>query len=314
MKNSEKFFSKLIVVWLLAALCCLLWGSAFPAIKTGYELFKIDTNDTASIILFAGLRFTTAGILTIIIFSLIDKKPLKPAKKSISKISVLALFQTIFQYAFFYLGLAKTTGDRASVINATSVFISLLISCLLFKMEKLTFSKIIGCIIGFSGVVLVSLDIFSGSSDLTFFGELFILLSSISYAFSSVFMKRYSKTENPAMLSGYQFFAGGLVLVLVGIFSGGRISNFNYKSVFLLIYLAFVSAIAYSLWSILLKYNPVSRVAVCGFMTPIFGYMLSIIFSNEKSNMGIIGLPSLFLVASGIVLVNLKSKNKYDKF
>lgn len=314
MKNSDKFFSSLIVVWLSAALCCLLWGSAFPAIKIGYELFRIDSDDIPSIILFAGIRFVIAGILTIIIFSVVDKKALIPSKNSFSKIGVLALFQTVFQYAFFYLGLAKTTGDRASVINATSVFIALLISSLIFKLEKLTLTKIIGCLIGFSGVVLVSLDVFSDKSKVTFLGEAFILLSSVSYAFSSVFMKCYSKNNNPAMLSGYQFAAGGFVLVIAGVFSGGKISYFNFKSVLLLIYLALVSAIAYSLWSILLKYNPVSKVAVCGFMTPVFGYMLSVMFSNEKSNVGVLGLPALFLVVAGIVLVNLKSKNMYDNF
>jgi drug/metabolite transporter (DMT)-like permease len=42
----------------------------------------------------------------------------------------------------------------------------------------------------------------------------------------------------------------------------------------MLLYLALVSAVAYSLWGILLKYNPISRVAVFGFMTPVFGVIL----------------------------------------
>ncbi|MFR5876530.1 MAG: DMT family transporter [Eubacterium sp.] len=309
MNLKKSFLSKSIVVWLLAAVCCFLWGSAFPAIKIGYHLFKIDTNDIASILLFAGLRFALAGVLTIIIFSIINKKPLFPYKNAFPKIGVLSLFQTIIQYVFFYLGLAYTTGDRASVIQGTNVFMALMISSLIFKLEKLSANKILGSIIGFAGVLIVSLDVFTQNAENSFKGEIFVLLSTVSYAFSSVFMKRYSAEYNPAMLSGWQFVLGGAVMILCGLISGGHISVLNVKSVLLLIYLAMLSAVAYSLWSILLKYNPVSKVTVCGFLTPVFGFILSSLFAGEGDSMSILGVIALLLVVIGMVLVN-KQNNK----
>ena len=50
---NKSFFQKTIVVWVGALICCALWGSAFPAIKTGYILFNIDTKDIPSLLLFA---------------------------------------------------------------------------------------------------------------------------------------------------------------------------------------------------------------------------------------------------------------------
>ena len=85
---------------------------------------------------------------------------------------------------------------------------------------------------------------------------------------------------------------------------GGKISGFTVKSTLLLIYLALISAVAYSLWSILLKYNPVSKVAVCGFMTPVFGYALSSLFASEGQKMGAIGVVALLLVVLGMIIVN----------
>ena len=38
METKEKFMQKTIVVWLGALVCCLLWGSAFPCIKIGYQM------------------------------------------------------------------------------------------------------------------------------------------------------------------------------------------------------------------------------------------------------------------------------------
>lgn len=302
----ENKLSNKYVVWFVASICCLLWGSAFPMIKIGYESLSISASDTPTIVLFAGIRFTLAGVLTIIIFSFANKKLLIPSKKSFKNIGVLSLFQTILQYLFFYLGLAFTTGTKASVINGTSVFIAFLVSALLFKQENITVNKTIGCIIGFVGVVIAGL--FGGNENLSLqIGDLFILLSAVSYSLSSVFMKKYSKSDNPAMLSGYQFVFGGLVMSLVGFLLGGRI-NFNIKGVLIIIYLAFLSAIAYSLWSILLKYNDVSKIAVCGSMTPIFGFMLSLVLLGETNGSIIYNLIGLVFVVIGIISVNIKKK------
>lgn len=50
--------TKTWVVAALASVCCMLWGSAIPVIKTGYRLLSLDSADTASQIVFAGIRFT----------------------------------------------------------------------------------------------------------------------------------------------------------------------------------------------------------------------------------------------------------------
>lgn len=103
--KSENILKKDPVIVLLAMICCLLWGSAFPCIKIGYRLFDISANDSFTQILFAGIRFSLAGIFTIAIGSVTSKKLLLPSHNSLYKIVVLALFQTVLQYIFFYLGL-----------------------------------------------------------------------------------------------------------------------------------------------------------------------------------------------------------------
>ena len=58
----EAVLQKGVVVMLLALVCAMLWGSAFPCIKIGYGLFRVASGDAAGQILFAGIRFTLAGI------------------------------------------------------------------------------------------------------------------------------------------------------------------------------------------------------------------------------------------------------------
>ena len=310
MKVKEQFMQKTIVVWLGALLCCALWGSAFPCIKIGYRMFDITSADVAAQILFAGCRFTLAGILALLIGSVMNRRLLIPKRESYGKILRLSMLQTVAQYLFFYVGLANTTGVKASIIEGVNVFIAILVAGLLFHQEKITAKKMIGCAVGFAGVVLVNLSGTGVDFQFSFLGEGFIFLSTIAYAFSSVYLKRYSQEENPVVLSGWQFVIGGLIMIGCGLVAGGRLAMWTGGGVAMLVYLAMISAVAYSLWGILLKYNPVSRVAVFGFMNPVFGVILSALLLNETGSLGSMSLAALVLVCMGIYVVNVQPKTE----
>lgn len=121
MDKKERVLKKTWVVCLLAMICCLLWGSAFPCVKVGYRLFGIGGVDTAAQILFAGIRFTLAGVLVIVIGSLMSGKFLRPDRAALPKIGKVCLLQTVVQYIFFYVGLAHTTGVRGAIVEASNV-------------------------------------------------------------------------------------------------------------------------------------------------------------------------------------------------
>ena len=245
MNKNKSLLEKPTMVVIVAVLCCLLWGSAFPCIKLGYQLFDIPSGDSSSQILFAGIRFTLAGILVILAGSMMQGKLLKPSKAAIPKVLKLCMFQTVLQYIFFYIGLAHITGVKGSIVNAVNVFFTILVSCLLFRLEKLDRQKLMGCIIGFAGVIIVNLG---GEFDMsfTFLGDGFLMISAFAYALSSVLIKIYGKDENPVMLSGYQFAAGGLIMILAGLAMGGRLNVVTFQGILLLLYMAFISAGAYS--------------------------------------------------------------------
>ncbi|MCI9085258.1 MAG: EamA family transporter [Clostridia bacterium] len=306
---NQNTLTKTPVVCALAILCCILWGSATPSIKIGYELFSIASGDTASQILFAGMRFILAGILTILFGSLLSRKALVPKKKSIPSIVKLAMVQTILQYVFFYIGHAHTSGVKAAIINGSNVFLSILFAVLIFKYEKMTWIKLIGCIAGFAGIVIINLTGGGIDMNMSFLGEGAILISAAAYALSSGMIKKYSQDENPVVLSGYQFFLGGLVMSIAGLIAGGKVSGFTFSSTMLLIYLAMISSVAYTVWGVLLKHNPVAKVTVFGFTNPMFGVLLSAIFLGEKNQaFGIQGIIALVLVCFGIFIINKAKK------
>lgn len=306
-EKTTALLRKTPVICLVAGVCSFLWGSAFPFIKIGYDLFSIAADDTGSQMLFAGIRFTLAGILAAIAGSFIRKKPLLPEKKDIAPIFVLSLFQTILQYFFFYIGMANTSGVKGSVIIGSSSFVAILVASLVFRTEKLTIKKVIGSIVGFSGIILINLQgLTDGTMKIT--GEGFVFLSTVAYAFSSCIMKKYSDRHDTFVLSSYQFIVGGIVMSAAGLMMNGHVTASGISGLAVLLYLSFLSAAAYTLWSILLKYNDVSSVSVFGFMNPMFGFILSAILLDERSEAtGIKGILAIILVCIGIFIVN---KNK----
>lgn len=306
-KKSTKIFSNMIFVTFAALLCCALWGSATPFIKIGYELM-MPAKDVPSTILFAGIRFTFAGIITVLIYSIARRKFLYPKRRNIGRVALVASVQTVIQYIFFYVGLANTTGVKGTILTGSNAFFALLIASLIFRQEKLTVRKIVACLIGFSGIILVNLN--GLNLNMNFTGDCFVLFSSISYAFSSVLIKIFSKDEDPVVISGYQFMMGGAFMIILGLVLGGNVVVGSFKALGVLAYLSLLSAIAYSLWGVLLKHNPVSRVSIFNFMTPVMGVILSELMLTESSSVSPINLIlTIILVSSGIILLNYKKQN-----
>lgn len=308
MENQSKL-SKLHICIPLALICCFLWGSAFPSIKVGYALFHIGGDDSYSQILFAGIRFFLAGIMVILAGSFLQKRVLYPKNRAeIGRAALLSLFQTILQYTLFYIGLAHTSGVKSSILIAVNVFFSILVSTLVFKIEKLTVQKSIGAVLGFAGIVVINVtaDGFGGGFSLN--GEGFMILSSLAYSVSGVLIKMYSEKSDTVMLSGWQFLFGGAFMMLFGFAAGGRIPQAGgVKGILMILYLAFISAAAYTVWGMLLKYNSVSKISVIGLMNPVFGVILSAVFLGEAEEaLSLKNLCALVLVCLGIAVVNSK--------
>jgi len=306
-KDTQVIWQRFPVLFLTALFCCILWGSASPAIKIAYELFHIDPGDTASRIMLAGARFMIAGGLTIVLGSLLERRFLHPAKNSWRCVGVLALFQTVGQYFFFFMALANISGVRGSVINAAGNFFAILLAAYVFRLEKMTFRKLAGCAVGFMGILMIlgGAKAFLEGGGITFAGEGAMVIAALFYAASGCLIKIFSKLEDPVVLSGYQFAAGGLVLFAVGVLMGGRLVFYSRACVLNLIYMGFISAGAYTLWGILLKHNPVSRVSILGFMNPVMGVLLSALFLHEGGEaFSLKGMLALLLVSAGIIIVN----------
>ena len=300
--NPQTFFSDRRVVVLLASFCCLLWGSAYPAIKNGYAMFGIAANDIPSKMVFAGYRFVFAGLLLLILAMVMRRNIFVMNTRNLLSTSLLGLTQTSVQYVFFYIGLAYTTGVKSSIMNATGTFFSVLMAHFIYRNDRLTLNKVVGCLIGFAGVMVVNFSHDLLDFNFTLLGEGFVVIAAFILSAAMIYGKKLSQTMDSVVLTGYQLSIGGLALVLLGYATGGTLTGFTLQSTALMAYMVLLSSAAFALWTVLLKYNRVGMVSVFNFLVPIFGAVLSAIFLGE-SILEWKNVAALLLVCGGIWLV-----------
>ena len=312
--QNKQTLSKPLVVMLLAGLCCLLWGSAIPFINLGYRYFGVSAGDTATQILFGGCRFFLAGFLTILFESVARKSPAFPKRTSWGNVVKLSLAQTIIQYVFFYIGVAHTASAKGAIIQGLQAFTSILIACFIFRTERMNALKWIGGLIGVAGVVVVNWtkDGFGGGVRLI--GEGFVIISMVASACSTGLIKKFGQFDSPVVMSGWQFMLGGAAMALGGFAAGGRLVSDNPMAYAVLLYLALLSAVAYSLWAVLLRVNPVSRVAVYTFLQPIFGVILSLLLVDRNSDAPLLRYAAaLAMICVSIAVVNRGQRQEEAK-
>ena len=139
----------------------------------------------------------------------------------------------------------------------------------------------------------------------TLLGDGAVLLAALANGFSISLFKRYAEGEDTLTLCGYQFIVGGGLLLLTGLCFGGTLPYFTGQSLLLLGYMVLLSAVAQTIWSALTRYNPVGRVAVYGFLNPVFGVLLSALLLREgQQAFTPYSLAALVLVCVGIFVVN----------
>lgn len=304
--QQENLWTNRYFVAIMAIIACILWGSAFPVLKITYAELQIGTSDVSARMLIAGARFFLAGVILFLVQGLFFRQPVKIKRKSIMPLFWLGLAQTGLQYFFFYNGVANSTGIKSAILNSVGNFFVVIFAHFVYTDDRLNTGKILGLITGFVGIVLVNWQPGGAgfSWDFSLVGEGFLILAGLTSVLGTFQAKKLASSINPVTVNAYQLVMGSILLLVLGIpaLLGEGLTTTPLFWV-LFIYTAFLSAIAFSIWYTLLKYNKAGEVTIYRFMIPISGTLLSGIFlPDEHLTLSI--MFALFLVAFGIGAVN----------
>lgn len=306
--KTDSILTNKVVVGLLASLCCIFWGSTFPCTKMGYALLQVGSGDSAAQLLISGYRFIIAGGMIVLWNSLRRKKLMFPRGGHEWRVVLLIGLINLLQYICFVIGIAHTSGVHGSITNAVNPFLMILFAAFLFHQEKMSLRKVLGCVAGFGGVILINLGGLGQGGGFSLIGEGLILVSSSWFALATVVTKHYSKTVDPMIISGCQLFFSSFAMVALGLAGGGELypSAGGYG---IIVYMGVSAGIAYALWAILMQKNPVSSVSVYNFMNPVAGVLLSMVLLQESGDTALWqAFAALALVCLGIYIINRPEK------
>lgn len=300
-KKYVSIFQRPFWVAVFAFSAAISWGWAYPLIKLGFDEFGITRDMTGSKMLFAGVRFMISGALILLIARLLKRSFKVNSGNGILYILLFALLNTSLHYAFFYIGLSHSDGARAAILNSLGVFMLVLLACIFFKSDKLTIRKIVGCTVGFAGILALNLD--SGASgEFSMMGDGMIVLNAMCAAFAGLMTRGLGKYADVFVATGYSLAVGGVFLLLPGLFLGGTLPAITFYGVVILGLLVCISTLGFTLYNKLLSCNPVGKVAIFNSLIPVVGAITSCLCLDEPFYWKY--LIAACLATAGIYVIN----------
>lgn len=279
---------------LYAILASVLWAIVNPFIKQGLSYDFTPMN-------FAGLRFTTVGI---ILFAYTWHKGMWTEIKQHGKLFInLILINMFMGYTAFYFGVDFVSGAISSIIMGMTPLINVLLAHALASNDKLNVYKIISLVVSLIGLILI-VGMGSNGKPLDWkgiSGIVLLLLSIIFQGYSAISVSEDKGKVNPIFLNAVQMFFGGLLIYIVGITTEGYHSFIGKPMGFYVSLgtLVFISVFAFSFWFIALqsKGAKVSDINMCRLINPILGAVLSwMMLAGEH--------PTFSTVAGMIIIVS----------
>ena len=304
-------FQRHVWVALLAFTAAFSWGWAFPLVKLGFAEYGITQNMTASKMLFAGLRFGLAGIIILLIaattgrsFSYKSTAP-KGSFSNALFLLLFALMNTTLHYACFYIGLSYSQGARAAILNSMSVFTLVILACIFFKSDKMTYRKMLGCVVGFAGILTLNMGN-QESGAFTLLGDGLIILNALCGAFAGLLTRGVNKRIDVFVGTGYSLAVGGFLLIIPSLLMGATLPHITLWGVCILALLVGISTIGFALYNKLLTCNPIGKVAIWNSLIPVVGALTSCICLHET-------FYAKYIWAAGLATIGIYIINKGKK-
>ena len=298
-------FQRPVWVSVFALTAAIAWGWAFPLIKVGFNDFGITPDMTGSKMLFAGIRFAVAGLIVLSVARSSGRSFKTNKMSDWYFIIAFTLMNTTLHYFFFYIGMSHSEGSRAAILNSLSTFLVVLLACACFRSDRLTSRKILGCSVGFSGILALNLG-GAESGQFSWLGDGMIILNALCSALANLMTRRLSRMVDVFVGTGYSLSIGGMLLIISGLYFDGTLPNINVSGILCLMLLICISALGFTLYNKLLSLNPMGKVAIYNSLIPIVGAITSCLCLGEifHAKYALAG----GLAALGIYIIN-KGKN-----
>lgn len=270
---------------------CVVWGTTWIAIKITLQGMPPFVG--------AAARFLVA-VVFLFLFSGIVRIHLGMPRRSFKILFVSAILMYLFDYGLVYWGEQYLSAGVTAIFFATFPIFTALFATFVFQDETFHWTKFIGLIVGFSGVIITFYDqLISTQFDRNvIYATLAIISGAAAGAISTVMVKKYLSQIHPVSLSLHQMLWGVLGLAVLG-FLQGEFSRIQLTTeiIFAVLYLGAVgSALAFGLYFWLLKKIGAISLSLVIYVTPIIALIADWMYFGETvAYRTVIGMLVIFL-------------------
>ena len=287
--------------WILVILLGLCWGSSFFFVEM---LLK-----HLSPFMIVYLRVSIASIF-LIVFIIIRGTKFKLSLKNLFNLFIMSLLNNIFPFLLITFGQQTTTGGLASILNANTSFIGILLASLFLPLERLNFYRLIGVSIGVLGVIIAigyQNIIQLNHDDL---GKYLILIATISYGFAGVWGKLKLQNFTPIIAATGMLTMSTIILTPYAFTM--HLEEIYSLNFFILKY-AFVFAIicsvfAYFLYFKILESAGAGNLLICTIIIPPSSIFLNAFILNQMITFN--ECVGLIIIILGLIMLDGRLINK----
>ena len=283
--------------YILLTILSLIWASAFFNIKIATYSYGPLT--------IAFLRIFL-GAMLIVIICFFKKIKIEAFSTDWYWFAIIGFVNLVIPFFLIAYGVQKIQSNFAAILMSTTPLSSAILAHFFTKNEKINFTKIIGVVVGFAGIVILFSDNLLINNE-NFFYALMILVGSTFYVIGGILTLKISSKKNENLTSSILIW-GSLIIFPIMIYYE-QPWNFTPRldSTISLIYLGvFPTGIAWLIRFHILKKNGLVFHSQVAYLIPIFGVILGYLFLNEVITFKV--LIALFAVIIGFYFVKRSIK------
>lgn len=287
--------------WFLIISLGILWGASF--------LFVEVLLDLINPFLIVYFRVSIASII-LVLFLYLSKTKFKFSNKIIYNLFIMALLNNVVPFLMIAYGQQTTTGGLASILNANTSLITILLASMFISYEKLTVNRLFGVLVGLFGIIIaVGYESFLTIYDNSY-GKFLILLATVSYAFAGIWAK-LKLSDLPPLISatGMLTFSTVILSPFAAVFYYDDIINLNFPIIFYSVMFAILcSVIAYFLYFKILEKTGAGNLLICTIIIPPASIILNSLILEQV--IAISELIGLMIITVGLIILD----GRYKKF
>ncbi len=293
--RSETGIEPILFVLLSAA-----WGSSYLFIKIGVETLPVFSLVAWRLVF--GSAFLVRAVLVMRV-----PRPRDP--RLVARLAFLAIVNIVIPFALITWAERSIDSGLASILNATTPFFTLLLSVLALRAERMTGIRLVGLVVGFVGVIVISSGTLGQPGALGEVGGIVaVIAASAAYATGNVFFARQvrGRMDPTATALGQVGIALPIVVVIAFVVDGGVTVPAVPQALFAVAWLGIVgSGFAYLFFFRLLAVWSPTRVSLVTYLMQVVAVALGVIVLGEALTLEF--LAGAILVIGGIAMVNVRS-------